>query len=160
MNIRRCLLALTLATIMALVLALTGCSSQTVEKYFDEHPEEWKQIDDQVKDLSGELFAYDLSAEGNQIKQVMTYTSTFDEEGVASMKEYFQKNEAALRNKVEPALALVEQQTEIKGVTWLMQYNNGDGTTIFSITIEAGAEPEQTASTEAEKPEADTSPAA
>ena len=130
-------LVLTLIAAVAAFTVITGCGSNaTLEKYFQDHPDEWSDVEDELKDMGGEMFTVDLSVKDNQITQIMTYKETFDADSVAQMKEYFTNNEAALREEIVQSIATIEKQASISGVTWLMQYNNGDGTEIFSLTID------------------------
>ena len=126
-----------IAAVAALTL-LAGCgSSPTLDKYFQDHEDEWTAVEDQMKDMAGEMFTLDLTIEGNQIKQVMTYTETFSTESVADMKKYFEDQESSLRTVLSSNIAQLEEQTGIEGITWSMQYKNGDGAEIYAITVEA-----------------------
>ena len=130
-----------IAAAFAALTIVVGCSEpMTLEKYFNEHSSEWTDIQDQLKDVSGEMFSLDLSVEGNEIKQIMTYTETFDAENVAAMKAYFQEQEANLIGQIQNSIAQVEKGAGIDGITWYVQFNNGDGSEIFSTTIDKNSQ--------------------
>ena len=146
-------IGIAIAAAFAAFTIIVGCSEpMTLEKYFTDNPSEWTDIEDQLKDMSGDMFALDLSVKGNQINQVMTYTETFDSDALAEMKTYFQSQEPNLVAQMQNSIASVEKGAGIDGVTWLVQFNNGDGSEIYSVTIDkntqaAGAPVETTTDT-------------
>ena len=131
-------LMLALAAAFAAIAIVSGCSSpMTLENYIKDHPDEWAQVEDQIKNMSGEMFSMDLTVEGNDIKQVMTYTETFSADAVTEMKAYFESQKSALIQQLQASIKSVEQGSGIEGLTWFVQYNNGDGTEIYSTTIDS-----------------------
>ena len=157
MKSRALLITLTVVAAVASLALIAGCGSKpTLEQYFQNHEDEWAEVQDQVKNLAGEMFEIDMTVKDNQISQVMTYTETFGEEQLAAMKDYFEQQKAAIQEQVAGSIALIQQQTDAEGVTWVMKYNNGDGAEIFSMTIDGASAPESGAAAGGAAP-ADTS---
>ena len=157
MKSRALLITLAVVAAVASLALIAGCGSKpTLEQYFQNHEDEWAEVQDQVKNLAGEMFEIDMTVKDNQISQVMTYTETFGEEQLAAMKDYFEQQKAAIQEQVAGSIALIQQQTDAEGVTWVMKYNNGDGAEIFSMTIDGASAPESGAAAGGAAP-ADTS---
>ena len=157
MKSRALLITLAVVAAVASFALIAGCGSKpTLEQYFQNHEDEWAEVQDQVKNLAGEMFEIDMTVKDNQISQVMTYTETFGEEQLAAMKDYFEQQKAAIQEQVAGSIALIQQQTDAEGVTWVMKYNNGDGAEIFSMTIDGASAPESGAAAGGAAP-ADTS---
>ena len=149
MKQRALAIGLAIAAAVASLMLVTSCGSQTtLEKYFTDHPDEWADVEDQIESMAGEMFSIDLTVKDNQIEQIMTYTETFTADAVAEMKAYFESQEAAVIENIQKSIASVESGAGVQGVTWLVQYNNGDGSVIYSKVIDANTKAEQSASTE------------
>ena len=137
MKQRALAIGIAIAAAFAAFTIVVGCSEpMTLEKYFADNPSEWTDIEDQLKDMSGEMFSLDLSVKGNQINQVMTYTETFGADALAEMKAYFQSQEPNLIAQLQNSIASVEKGAGVDSVTWFVQFNNGDGSEIYSVTID------------------------
>ena len=137
MNQRVLALGLAIAAAFAAMLIVAGCSApMTLEKYFSDHPDEWTAVEDQIKNMGGEMFSLDLTVKDNQINQVMTYTEKFTDDAVKEMKTYFESQKSALVSQLQNSIKSVESGAGVDGITWYVQYNNGDGTEIFSTTVD------------------------
>ena len=130
-------LGIAIAAAFAAFTIVVGCSEpMTLEKYFKDNPNEWATVENQLHNMSGDMFSLDVTVEGNNIKQIMTYTDTFDAQQVAEMKAYFEAQKASLVSQLQSSIASVEQGAKVDGISWYVQFNNGDGSEIFSITID------------------------
>ena len=89
----------------------------------------------QLADQGGEVMTVELDVDGNEIIQTMTYKTTHPADAVAIMKQSFEEQASSLESSISGQIASIEKETGISGISWTFDYCNGDGASIFSMTI-------------------------
>lgn len=126
------------AMFAALVLAV-GCgssSSKTLEGYFKEHSSEWNSAVQQIKESGGDVLDVDMSVSGNKISQIMTYKQTYSQDAVDVIKASLEGQAETLKSTVKTQIQSMEKEAGVSGISWLFEYRNGDGKSIFSMEVD------------------------
>lgn len=126
------------AMFAALVLAV-GCgssSSKTLESYFKEHSSEWNSAVQQIKESGGDVLDVEMSVSGNKISQIMTYKQTYSQDAVDVIKASLEGQAETLKSTVKTQIQSMEKESGVSGISWLFEYRNGDGKSIYSMEVD------------------------
>ena len=134
------LLAIAVIALVASLMFVVGCSSssassaeKTLESYFKDHQSEWDSTVAQIKESGGEVMDVEMAVTGNKISQIMRFKQTYTDSQVATIKANIEAQVDGLKSQVTQQIAKMEQSSGIKGITWLFDYQNGDGKSIASF---------------------------
>ena len=128
------ILATAIMMIMTTV-AFTGCGSsepKTLEDYLANNEEARQEVEDAVKEQSGDDMAVDVQYEGNNVIITSTLKTTYDADTLKAVSDAFDGMGNELDNTIKESIAQIEETTGITGVTMDMIVKNGDGKEIWS----------------------------
>lgn len=163
---RRVPIPVMLAAVLVLLFAffLSGCDTEpkTLEDYLSESPSAQQQIKDSLDGLNNSDMDVAVSYDQNRIIITCDMKSTYKKKVLKTMKKayrkYMKKN---LTKPMEKAVASIEQETGISGVSILVTINNGNGKEMWSqlypleLAEQEAAEQEATGKDGDEQSEAD-----
>ena len=72
---------LVLALIAAVLVVMTACGGNTLEKYFNEHPEEAKKVEKAMNASGSGLMECSFSAKENTANYILKFTKTYSQTG-------------------------------------------------------------------------------
>ena len=148
-------LPIILAAVMILTAAfiLTGCETETktLEDYVSESPSIQEQIEDSLSGLNNSDMDVTVSYDENRIIITGTMKTTYKKNVLKTMKKSYAKYmKKHLPETMDNAVAGIENDTHIDGVTIQVIINNGDGKEIWSETYPLEPEEEATTSESSE----------
>lgn len=133
------LVIVALVAAFALMVGCGGSGSQqmTLEKYVADNQAEWDKTVDEIKAAAASLMDVDMSVSGNKISQIMKFKETYPAADVEAMKANLDTQFASLKATASEQIKSMEEATGIQGISWYFEYQNGDGTTIGSLEVDA-----------------------
>lgn len=140
---------ITAVFMLATVISITGCGSEpkTMEDYLDENPSAQQEIEDSLSGLENSDMGVSVSCEGNKIIITCEMKTTYENKVLDSIKSSYADYMTGLKEPMEEAVAGIEEETGISGVTIDVIVNNGDGSQIWKGSY---PEAQEEAETEAE----------
>lgn len=104
----------------------------TLEKYFEENPDELKEIKDNVladeeNQEALELMDFDVYAEGNDLCYIYTFKNTYTKDQVDAMKDQFETSLDGIEAEMVSKISTIEAGFGVSPVTIHIEYLNGDG---------------------------------
>lgn len=132
------MLALLLACAMALMMALAGCQPQTLESYFNQHSDEWQQVQDAMDDVvdssGGVISSCDLKVEDNHV--TMSLVLSYDEATMTTAGVTEDTWDEALSSQMDDQIDDLKEESGIDGISWTVDIQSSDGATLFNKTYE------------------------
>lgn len=126
---------LVLALIAAMLVVMTACGGNTLEKYFNEHPEEAKEVEKAMNASGNGLMECSFSAKENTANYILKFTKTYSESDVAQLKNALEKQCERDNDRYVSMIKQMEESTGLEGITCHIEYQNGDGSVIFETDI-------------------------
>ena len=120
-------------SIAAVMLLLGGCAEQptpTLEDIAADNPEVVKTIEDAL--TTPESMTSEVSFSGDSFDITYRFKEKMDDADQKVLVEAFGKNSDILKNGFEKALADLETQTEITGITGTVHIFNASGDEIWT----------------------------
>ncbi len=114
-------------------------SEETVESYFEKHPDELKQIKDNINsdESISKVMDVDVTADGNTLNYIYTFKETYSDAQIEQFKpELKESMEGELADEMKAKIPDIEKGFGLTGVKLYMEYRNGDGTKILGTTYE------------------------
>lgn len=121
--------------VLLLALVLSGCDTEpkTLEDYLSESPSAQQEIEDSLDGLNNSDMDVSVSYDQNRILITCDMKSTYKKNVLKTMKKAYRKyTKKNLTKPMEKAVASIEQETGISGVSILVTVNNGNGKKLWS----------------------------
>lgn len=120
----------------------TGESSETeatLESYFDEHPDELKEMQKNINDDESlnKMVDVSLKVKGNTLSYIYTFKETYSKEQIDGFKPDLKKSmEGEVADEMKAKIPDIEKGFGVSGIKLYMEYRNGDGTKILGTSYE------------------------
>lgn len=117
-----------LVLVLAVSISFASCGGpKTLEEYVNSNQETKQEIES-----AGNGTGLEVSIKGNVVNYTYKYTTTYTDDQVEILKKSLEsamkKSEATFSN----IATQLEKETEIDGISIVVEYFNGDGKTIYS----------------------------
>ena len=150
--------SLIMAAVLAVVtaLALSGCETEpkTIEDYLSESPSAQQDIEESLSGLNNNDMDVQVTYEQNKIIITCSLKTTYKKNVRKTIKKSYKRYmEKHLTEPMENAVANIERETGIEGVSIQVIINNGNGKELWSETYPIADEPEATEETTGETEE-------
>lgn len=118
-----------LAIVLMIALAFTfaSCGKKTLETYVNENDEVKQEIEN-----VGSGTGLDLTIKDNTVTYTYKYDVTYKDDQIKVMKESLEKAITRSESTFQSIISQLEKETEIDGISVVIEYINGDGSTIYS----------------------------
>lgn len=140
------------ALIAVTAFAVCGCNSEpkTIEDYLTESPSAQQDIEESLSGLNNNDMDVQVTYEQNRIIITCSLKTTYKKNVLKTIKKSYKKYmKKHLTEPMENAVASIERETGISGVTIQVIINNGNGKEIWSQTYPLPEETETTGETTA-----------
>ena len=145
-----------LITAVALVVmtafVMSGCETEpkTIEDYLTESASAQQDIEESLSGLNNNDMNVQVTYDQNRIIITCTLKTTYKKNVLKTIKKSYKKYmKKHLTEPMENAVANIERETGISGVSIQVIINNGDGKEVWSETYPLPDEPETTEETTA-----------
>lgn len=147
---------------MTAVFMLAGCEteSKTLEDYLADSPSAQQEIEESLSGLSNSDMDVAVTYEQNRIIITCNMKTTYKKRVLKAMKRSYRKYlEEHMEKPMASAIASIEQDTGISGVTIKVTINNGNGKEMWSelYPLETDDGEKTTEETTAEEAESESS---
>jgi|GEM_PF-5565639 len=119
---------------LATAVAFTGCGEsepKTLEEYLANDEAARQEVEEAVKEQSGDEMTVDVAYEGNNVIITSTLKETYDENTLDAVKKAFEGMGDDLDRNIKESISQIEESTGITGVTMDVIIKNGDGKEIW-----------------------------
>ncbi len=114
-------------------------SAATVEEYFSVHTDELEAVKEQLnanEDLN-QYMTIDIYAKGNDVYYIYTLKETYPKDQIeANLPEFKSSMIGETRDSLKEQIKTMEDSLGLEGIRIIIEYHNGDGSLIFSDTVE------------------------
>lgn len=118
---------LAIVLMIALVFTFASCGKKTLETYVNENDEVKQEIEN-----VGSGTGLDLTIKDNTVTYTYKYDVTYKDDQIKVMKESLEKAITRSESTFQSIISQLEKETEIDGISVVIEYINGDGSTIYS----------------------------
>lgn len=135
---KKVVLFLMITAVCSLVLFLAGCGSRsnesdhetrTLEKYVEGDPEIKTKLEKTLEDQANDLTKYSVEFEENCMVVTGTLSIKYSEYDIATTEKTF---EAISQQNADPQLEMIEELTDLSGVTVKYVFIDAEGTELFN----------------------------
>ena len=118
----------------------TGTSTgsySSLEDYFKKNPSEWDAIKTMVSSAETSDYSIKFDVNGNQLEEIMRFNKGFSSSELGTLRHQFETDSsiAELQDELSSILQMVESSTGLSGLSWYVEYQDANGTNIWSTTI-------------------------
>lgn len=148
---------------LCILILITGCETETktLEDYLVNSPSAQQEIEESLSALNNADMEAAVSYHENQIIINCNLKTTYRKTALKAMKKSYKKYlKKHLTKPMEKAVASIEQETGVTGVTIQVNVNNGNGKAIWSRTYPQEAEETEGSSEPESEPAEDSDPEA
>jgi DNA-binding transcriptional regulator YbjK len=128
-------LTLLMALMTAVLVVMTACGEKTLQSYFDDHLEDLKAVEESMNTSGGDLMECTFSVKDNTANLVMKFKKNYSEEEIKQLQTSLKSQTDADMEKYTAAVASMEEKSEVKGITYHLEFQNNDGTVIYERDV-------------------------
>lgn len=123
------LLAVLMIASMAAFMVSCGGEDPTLESYISENEDAKAEIEAMAEKNNQEV-----SIEGNELTFTYKYDQIFDADVAEMISEQLESAIESMNSTFNEIVADFEEQSGISGITFVIAYQNGDGSELYSQT--------------------------
>lgn len=135
MTSKRIRQTLFLSLMATLIVVMTACGGKTLESYFDDHQDEFKEIEKAMNTSGNGVAECTLTAKENTANYVLKFTKTYSEGEVQQLKSALEKQQESSKANYVSMLKQMEKKTELENLAFHIEYQNGDGSIIYETDV-------------------------